>query len=91
MIRIVRGRLYYDGGMSYEFIKIKIKRDDASFLRVALEERLRVWENTLSYEKTGQAIGEIEQASSAYEAEQMVLLWKEFIISVEKQIAAAIK
>ena len=41
--------------------------------------------------KTGQTSGEIEEASSAYEAEQMVLLWKEFIVSVEKQIAAAIQ
>ena len=91
MRRIVRGRLHYAGGMNEQFIELRIERVDVSFLRTALEERLRVWENTLEYEQTGKSIGEIEEASSTYEAEQMVILWKEFIVSVEKQIAAAIQ
>ncbi len=89
MILIVRGHFCYDPGMS-EFIEIKIKRVDASFLRVALADRLRMWENTLEYEKTGKSIGEIEEVSSLYEAEQMVLLWGEFMSSIEKQITSEV-
>ena len=91
MMHIVRRHSYYDSEMNEQFIELRIQRVDISFLRTALEERLRVWENTLEYEQAGKSIGETEECSSVYEAEQMVLLWREFMASIEKQITSALQ
>ncbi len=72
--------------MDNKYVNLRIKKIDTSFLMVALEERLEVWENTLIYERSGESKGETEECSSEYEAEQMVFLWKEFIADIAKQL-----
>lgn len=73
---------------------IEIARVDRVLLRVALEERLEVWQRTQDYwqqvERLGDyrawVEGEIEECSSLYEADAMCTLWSDFCKGVFDQL-----
>ncbi len=81
--------------MSSRKIIIEIDRSDIVMLEVAVEERMKTWKRTREYwEKVEEnegfdevyVEGEIEEANSLHEAENMIQLWEDFSKTILNQI-----